>query len=138
MDCHFCNLDTDRNPIIKEGKYTYVTLSNPKLVDGHLLIIPKRHVERIAQLDEEERKELLEMIIEFQEKIINKFSQGCDIHQHYRPYEPQDNYKVDHIHIHLQPREKGDALSIYEDPKKILFQYLTPEEKEKYIHLFKD
>ncbi len=56
MDCPFCNFDKERTRIIKEGKYIWVILSNPRLVDGHLLIVPKGHTEKPAELKEEEKK----------------------------------------------------------------------------------
>ena len=43
--------------------------SNPRLMEGHLLVIPKRHVEKLSELNEEERKELFDTVIEYQEKI---------------------------------------------------------------------
>lgn len=77
---------------------------------GHLLVIPKRHVEKISELNEEERKELFDTVIEFQEKIISKIAKGCDINQHYRPFQTQDKLKVNHLHIHILPRESKDEL----------------------------
>jgi len=77
---------------------------------GHLLVIPKRHVEKPSELNEQERAELFETVIEFQEKILNKISSGCDIKQNYRPFQKQNRLKVNHLHFHLQPRELFDEL----------------------------
>ena len=139
MDCPFCSIDKQRTRILKEGKYVLVVLSNPRLVDGHLLVIPKRHVEIPSELNEEERKELFDTLLEFQEKICSKFSSGCDIHQNYRPFQKQGQIKVDHLHFHLIPREFEDELyqkcQIYE---KDIFRMLTEEEKERFAKLFKE
>jgi diadenosine tetraphosphate (Ap4A) HIT family hydrolase len=136
MDCPFCK--TDKEKIIKEGKTVFVILSNPRLVKGHLLVIPKRHVERISELSEEERKELFKTVIEFQEKILSKFFPGCDIRQHYRPFQKQNNLKINHLHVHLLPREFKDNLyqncQIFE---KKIFKKLTKEEIKKLNRLFK-
>jgi len=138
MDCPFCNIDKEKNRIIKEGKYVYVVLSNPRLVDGHLLIVPKRHMEKPSELKEEEKKELLDTAIEFQEKILSKFSSGCDIRQNCRPFQKQSQLKVNHVHFHLLPREFKDELyqkcQIFETE---IFRMLTEEEKEKFAKLFK-
>jgi len=40
---------------------------------GNLLVIPKRHVEKISDLNEEEQQELFKTIIEFQEKFLVNF-----------------------------------------------------------------
>lgn len=139
MDCPFCNIEKEKTRIIKEGKHVFVVFSNPRLVEGHLLVIPKRHVEKVSELGEEERKELLDTVIEFQEKILSKFSSGCDIRQNYRPFQKQDGIKVNHLHVHLQPREFKDELyqksQIFE---RKLFKKLSDEEIKKFTKLLKD
>lgn len=95
---------------------------------GHLLVLPKRHIESLSELKEEEKKELFDTAIEFQEKIL-EISKGCDLRQNYRPFQKQEELKVHHLHIHLQPRELFDDL--YEKcqvHEKELFKEI--EEKE--------
>lgn len=129
MNCPFCDINEEQTKMIKEGKNVYVCFSNPRLMRGHLLVVSKRHVEKISGLDGEERKELFDTVIEFQEKILKNISKGCDIGQHYRPFQEQDGLKIDHLHIHLQPREFNDDLyetcQIFE---KDIFKELTEEE----------
>jgi diadenosine tetraphosphate (Ap4A) HIT family hydrolase len=110
MVCPFCKINELRNRIIKEKKYVFVTLSNPRLMSGHLLVIPKRHVEKLSELSEEERKELFDTAIEFQDKITSSISAGCDLSQHFRPFLPESDLKVDHTHIHLKPRNFEDEV----------------------------
>ncbi|HUV72522.1 MAG TPA: HIT family protein [Clostridia bacterium] len=133
MDCPFCNLDKKRSRIVKEGKHVLVILSNPRLVDGHLLVIPKRHVEKASELGSKERKELFETVLEFQEKILSKFAAGCDIRQNYRPFQKQGDIKVNHLHFHLLPREFKDELyqkcQIHETE---IFRMLTEKEKKRF------
>jgi len=137
MDCPFCNINKEKTSIINQGKYTLVILSNPRLMEGHLLVIPKRHVEKLSELNKYEREELIEKVIEYQKKILSKFAKGCDIRQNYRSFQKQDNLKVNHLHIHLQPREFEDELyfksQIYE---KQIFSEPTKEEREKFVKLF--
>ena len=132
MDCPFCNIDKERNKVIKYGKNVFVMFSNPRLMEGHLLVVPKRHVEKLSELNEEERKELFDIVIEYQEKILDNIAEGCDIRQNYRPFQKQDDLKVDHLHIHLQPRKFEDELyqksQIFE---KDVFKELTEEEINK-------
>ena len=138
MECPFCNINKERNRIITEKIYVYVILSNPRLIPGHLLVIPKRHVEKISELNKEEKQELFDTVIEYQEKIILKIATGCDITQKYRPFIKQSRLKVDHIHIHLLPRELNDELykrsQIYETD---IFKDLTDIESDKIIKLLK-
>jgi len=129
MNCPFCDLKEER--IIEETKNTFTILSNPAIVKGHLLVIPKRHAEKLSELNGDEKIELFNQVIKMQEILLRKFS-GCDIRQNYRPFQAQDSLKVNHLHIHLQPREFEDELykscQIYE---KTIFKELDKEEINK-------
>jgi len=110
MHCPFCTINTEKTRIVEEKEQVFVILSNPRLMPGHILIIPKRHVEKPSQLSEPERKELFDTALEFQEKILAKLASGCDMTQHCRPFQPESQLKVNHVHIHLRPRELKDEL----------------------------
>ena len=138
INCPFCNIDEDRTRVLEERDRVRVVLSNPRLLPGHTLVIPKRHVEKIWELDDEERKDLLDAAIEYQRKIIERLSTGCDIRQNYRPFLPQSNIKVDHVHIHLIPRENEDEL--YQKSMQFerdMWAVLPSSEREKFTELFK-
>lgn len=126
--CPFCSKIEPRSRIIEETKHTLTILSNPALVKGHCLIIPKRHVEKISELNEDEIKDSINQLIKMQKRLLKKFS-GCDIRQNYRPFQKQNNLKVDHLHFHLLPRELEDELykkcQIFE---KEIFKELSQEE----------
>lgn len=123
--------------MITEGRYVFTALSNPRLMPGHLLVISKRHVEKPSELTSEERAELFETVIAFQERILKKVASGCDIRQNCRPFLPQGKLKVNHLHFHLLPREFEDELynksMIYE---KSVFQDLPDEESEKFKQIY--
>ena len=111
MECRFCDLETKgKQKVLNISKHCVVIFSNPRLMKGHLLIIPKRHVLNLKDLSEEEQKELFDLTIYYQDKILKNFASGCDIKQHNRPFIMENDLKVDHLHIHLQPREFEDEL----------------------------
>lgn len=137
MSCPFCEIDHDRNKVIYETDLVYVTLSNPRLCEGHLLVIPKRHIEKPWEMTVEERKVILDTTLMFQEKIIASLATGCDIRQNYRPFQKQDDLKVDHIHFHLIPRETKDELyNKVETNYGPVFRKLTESEINKIENLF--
>jgi histidine triad (HIT) family protein len=109
MTCPFCELDKEKTRVLSESKHSFVILSNLSLVRGHCLVIPKKHVEKLSELNKEEIDDLILEVINFQENLLKKFG-GCDIRQNYRPFQKQDDLKVHHLHIHLQPRELEDEL----------------------------
>jgi diadenosine tetraphosphate (Ap4A) HIT family hydrolase len=74
------------------------------------LIIPKRHVEKLWKITNEEEREIFQFLKYFQKKITDKLSVGCEIRQNYRPFLKQSAVKVNHIHFHLLPREFEDEI----------------------------
>lgn len=138
MNCPFCKIITENSErIIRQTERVFVVFSNPKLMRGHLLVISKRHVEKLSELDKEERVELFEEIINIENKIIEKIASGCDITQHYRPFIQQNNLKVDHVHFHLKPREFEDELyKKVQVNEKELFSELTREELDNLENMF--
>lgn len=136
-DCPFCGCAKEENRILKEGDYAYVIFSNPRLMPGHLLVIPKRHVDgRVGNLSKAERDEIFDLLAEFQEKILEKIAHGCDIRQKFKPYVKESRTHVDHMHWHLYPREFKDPL--YEKADigyESLYKDLPEEEKERLMVL---
>ncbi len=137
MACPFCDIDIKTTRIIAKREYVYVALSNPRLVPGHMLIIPHRHVERLSDLISEERIDLFNTAIEFQERVTKTFAAGADIRQQFMPFISQDKLKVDHSHVHVLPRNFKDELyNRCQKYQKEIFQDIFKEEMDKYSLLF--
>ena len=139
MQCRFCAiLEAPAGRILREGKYVFAILSDPRLMKGHVLVIPKRHTEKLSELSAEERGELMDEVISIEEKLLTKAS-GVDLVQNYRPFIPENDLKVDHLHMHLRPRELNDAIyekvQIYE---RGIFTPLIEAEIQEYRSLLAD
>lgn len=136
-NCPFCNIAKE-NRFIKIGKHAYVILSNPRLMPGHILVIPKRHIYQLKELLKEEQEEIFNLLVEFQEKIITKLSAGCDVRLNFKPYVKNSRTHVNHMHFHLLPREFNDELQEQREKyKDSLYQELSDEEKDKMLELLK-
>lgn len=143
QNCPFCGIDEERNRILEVCNRVVVILSNPWLIEGHTLVIPKRHAVSLSALTPDERNELFGTAIYFQEKIKRIFSglwgkpAGCDFLQHDRPFMPTTKISVPgHVHIHLLPRSWED--DYYQKVQKYetsVFQELGLEEREKFQNL---
>jgi len=141
--CPFCNIDTEKNRMLYESRLVVVLLSNPRLMEGHTLVIPRRHVDRLGILSYEERHALIDVAIVFQEKIKSVFSAlwgkqaGCDLSQHDRIFMPTTQLSVpQHMHVHLRPRYWQDPY--YEEVLRhetAVFQSLTDAEKQTFQKL---
>lgn len=138
ITCPFCEIITkNRQRIITESKNIFTILSDPRLMPGHLLVIPKRHVEKFNELTVKEREELFDEAIRLEEIILSKLSSGCDLSQHYRPFIKQSRLKINHLHIHLRPRELKDNL--YKKVQRYeadVFTNLRPAELKRYKKIF--
>lgn len=74
---------------------------------GHLLIVPKRHVEKWEELNPEEKQALIEGIdlaIEILKKVLKSdgFNLGMNLGE-------AAGQTVKHLHLHIIPRYKGDS-----------------------------
>ena len=140
MKCPFCEI-IEKHPehIILENKNVFVTLSNPRLMLGHLLVIPKKHVEKISELNKEERDDFFDITIKMQEKVLKIIAPGCDISEHYRPFIPDNTLKVSHLHMHVRPRFLNDELYLQvQKYESKIFKKVEEDEFEKYKKIFKD
>ncbi len=74
---------------------------------GHLLIVPKRHVEKWEDLTSEEKQALMkgiDLAIEILKKVLKPdgFNLGMNLGE-------AAGQTVRHLHLHIIPRYKGDS-----------------------------
>ena len=139
MDCRFCTIINDETErIVAYRDHCFVLLSNPRLVPGHLLVIPRRHVERPNELNAEEQKNMFDTMLEFQDYILENVASGCDIRQHCKPFLPESRLKVNHVHFHVLPREFQDELFLHSQKNDEIFTDLGEDERNHFLMLFRD
>ena len=132
MSCPFCNIIETKYRLLEEGDDFIVILSNPRLMPGHTLVIPKRHILKPAEMTPTERKNVFDAILKWQDKITKMIATGCDVRQNFRPFLPESRLKVDHVHYHLYPRELNDEFFLAIDIKsRDIFKDLSDEERER-------
>ncbi|MGH7141631.1 MAG: HIT family protein [Minisyncoccia bacterium] len=131
--CPFCD---PKERVFKENEHAYCLLSNPRLMPGHLLVIPKRHVEKPWELSDEEVRDIFSLIKFLQQKIVPALATGVDVRQHYRPFLPESRTKVNHVHYHVLPRTFQDELWLkVESHDQELFRDLSKEEQKRITKL---
>ena len=106
-DCPFCQ---PKEHLIKENAHAQAFLSNPRKVPGHVVVAPKRHVEKPWELTPEELADIFQLIFYVEQKMISKLGEGADIKQNYRPFMPEGRIKKDHVVFHVYPRSLHDYL----------------------------
>ncbi|HEX3568925.1 MAG TPA: HIT domain-containing protein [Candidatus Saccharimonadales bacterium] len=109
--CPFCEINRTRNRIVHETEHSLTLLSNPRLMPGHALVIPKRHVEKPWELEDAELTDIFHEMWRVEQKLLEtKLATGVDIRQNYRPFLVQGRLKVNHLHFHVLPRTNEDEL----------------------------
>lgn len=98
--CVFCDL-RDKYILDKRGDVV-LTVSLYPYVDGHLLIIPRRHIEKFRELNDEEWSDIHELIkIGFD--VINKEFGIDNTNVLYREGGKSSGKSVGHLHLHVFP-----------------------------------
>jgi ATP adenylyltransferase len=133
--CPFCG-SAERS--LKENELARVILSDPHKVPGHMLVIPKRHVEKPWELTPEELQAIFGLIFFVEQKVIGKLGDGVDIRQNYRPFMQQSRLKVDHVHFHVIPRSPDDYIyKVSEQYEGDLFVDLDDMERDAVADMLK-
>lgn len=113
-DCLFCALDDPiKNQILIQNRTCYVRLDNYPATEGHVEIVPKRHVVSFFDLSAREVRDAYALIQAARFAIVERvrltpegFTIGINEGR-------AAGRTVDHLHIHLIPRHIGDV----EDPR---------------------
>lgn len=147
MNCPFCN--PPEEALLYENEHIRILIDSYPANRGHLLVVPKRHVENWKELKEEEKLAIMrgvELAINKLEKALKPdgFNVGANLGE-------VAGQTVAHLHIHVIPRYKGDtnfprggirkAVLNVEDEnlnlrEKWLKNCLTSKEKEMLKRLF--
>jgi diadenosine tetraphosphate (Ap4A) HIT family hydrolase len=105
-DCPFCNPDKDRE-IILESASVFAIYDKFPVNNGHVLIIPKKHVSNYFELSFKEQSACWFVLNSVQKIIQEKFNpDGFNIGININETAGQT---VPHVHIHLIPRYNGDV-----------------------------
>jgi len=133
--CPFCNA-TDR--VLKENEHDVLILSDPRKVPGHILVLPKRHIEEPWLLTADELTNIFKLIFFAEQRLLGELGDGVDIRQNYRPFKKQDELKKNHVLFHVVPRARDDYIySVSEKFERDLFVDLDDLERRAVEKLLK-
>ena len=140
--CVFCNIYKQKadkkNFVVARSKHAYSVLNIYPYNNGHMLIVPNRHVSDLSQLKREERDDLMDLL-EATKALLDKtmkphgYNVGINLGKAAGAGFPE------HIHIHLVPRWTGDVnfmpvtgnTKVISQSLKALHEKLLKESKKK-------
>ncbi|MCM1130653.1 MAG: HIT family protein [Roseburia sp.] len=110
MDCVFCKIINGELPSYKiyEDEHTYAFLDIAKDVDGHTIVIPKKHITNVMDCDTETISKVADAI-----RLISKHyveDLGYDGVNILNASGKAAEQSVFHLHFHIIPRKENDGL----------------------------
>ena len=120
MNCPFCDNENVQPITIFKDNFVIAFPTNIPITPGHTLVCPVRHVTKIDQLSLDELGAISGLIIRLKDSLRKSLkAEGFNVAWNEGSAGGQ---AIDHMHIHVVPRQAGDA-GIYEyDPRKFLYR----------------
>jgi diadenosine tetraphosphate (Ap4A) HIT family hydrolase len=116
-DCPFCLLEA-QDKVILENSTFIVKFDRYPVSEGHLLVIPKRHVHSFPELRKIEVLGFFEILKDAQTFLGSKYSPaGFNIGINQGKAAGQT---IEHLHIHIIPRYSGDVKNPAGGVRKII------------------
>ena len=112
-NCIFCDaLDKDinelNNLVVRKSDKTIVMMNLYPYNNGHLMILPKRHIGSLEQLTSDESHELMDELL-LSEKVLRKIFDPHGFNVGANLLRAGGAGIEDHIHFHIVPRWNGDT-----------------------------
>src|SRR5213596_3803941 len=111
--CIFCDAATSASPereslVLVRGRLAYVVLNLYPYNNGHLMVVPNRHVASLASSTPDELADLMRLTRHAEIALAEAYTpQGINVGINLG--RPAGAGIVDHLHVHLVPRWTGDT-----------------------------
>lgn len=111
-NCSFCDPVDLTWRLVSEDDVMRSFLANPRIIRGHTLVIPKRHIEPPEFLENNEAIGIFNEINRLQIAMLGRIAAGVDVFQKTRPEIPEghNGTKMNHLHFHILPSNPGSDL----------------------------
>jgi histidine triad (HIT) family protein len=115
-DCIFCrivdgSLATD---IIDQNDATLTFLDHSPVFPGHLLIIPRAHVDTLSDLADDQLQPFLRQV----QRASRAVEAGIGAEGSFVAINNKISQTVPHLHAHVIPRRKGDGMKGFFWPRR--------------------
>ena len=110
--CVFCNIRKSkqdrRNFVIAREEHAYSVLNIYPYNNGHMLIVPNRHVYGLSELGRDEKENLLDLL-EATKELLDEIMKPDGYNIGINLGKAAGAGFPEHMHIHLVPRWQGDV-----------------------------
>lgn len=112
-DCIFCKIIRGELPGMKvyEDEFALAFMDIAGDVDGHILVIPKKHCKNILDCDYDVLNHMMDVV----KKVSNHLVEHCgyDGVNLLNASDESAGQSVPHFHIHIIPRKNGDEIEAW-------------------------
>lgn len=115
-DCIFCRIADGRlsTDIIDQDETTVTFLDHSPVFPGHLLIIPRAHVDTLTDLPGERLQPFLRQV----QRAALAIEAGIGAQGSFVAINNKVSQTVPHLHAHVIPRRKGDGMKGFFWPRR--------------------
>ncbi|MGH9040286.1 MAG: HIT family protein, partial [Acidimicrobiia bacterium] len=106
--CRFCAIEAGTEPahVVAESDLTLAFLDHRPVFPGHVLLIPRRHIETLPELPDD----LLGPLFADARRIAAAMEGGFGAHGTFVAMNNRISQSVPHLHVHVVPRHRKDGL----------------------------
>src|SRR5512138_3787649 len=136
--CVFCDAPASQPPdslIVFSGHTAYVILNRYPYNNGHVMVVPRRHVASLVELTPEELQEIAQLTQRSEAVLREAYTPG-GINVGLNLGKPSGGGIHHHLHVHLVPRWVGDAnfMSVIGETRVIVEELTTTVERLRPIY----
>ncbi|WP_059106052.1 HIT family protein [Shouchella shacheensis] len=124
MNCLGCNLANKNEPVkvVFEDDYVCCFLDHDPYNEGHVLILPKKHIYDVEELDEDTALSIMKASMLISKAIKRLFNpDGITICQNGGVFN-----ELTHYHMHVVPRYKNQSFATFYSDEDV---YIEEEDK---------
>jgi len=108
LDCRFCQIATGslQAAVVFQDEHSLAFLDYRPLFPGHCLLIPKAHIETLADLPSGS----IQSFFANAQMLARAVEQGMDADGSFVAINNRVSQSVPHLHVHVVPRRRKDGL----------------------------
>ena len=106
-DCAFCGIVAGGDGhVVHADEQIVAFLDRAPLIKGHVLVIPRAHVETFDELPDD----LIAPLFRVVQRVSRSFARAVGADGSYTAMNTRVSQSVPHVHVHVVPRRTGDGL----------------------------
>jgi len=112
-ECHFCKIASGMIPCMKvyEDELTIAFMDIAKDVDGHILVVPKKHFKNVLDCNEETICAVAKTVKTVSDHLTEHCGyEGVNL---LNASDESAGQSVPHFHIHIIPRKSNDGIDAW-------------------------